>query len=298
MNTVEFRSTFQKMWEEAQREVLFQPTEISRLLDVHPSQIPICPTSFVLGFSSDIKLERSRKMVSDSILNTGSAIHRAVQDFLGRSPYAFGNFVCPKCGEIFHLTTPKDECPNGCGTHLIYDEVPIYYKGFAGHVDFMVKNEEGEIWLVDFKTSSSFSIDKKVKNTPSNYDLQTLAYALLLRLQYKIKVKGRAIAYISRDNPSLMKIGGCKTISKDDLKRIHQLLLEQRDLLNFLLDCKSYDEFMENVGIQRCGNPYCATCSKAYSDEDLQKLLKQKFESFNGKCIRDFVNEAKSIKNK
>lgn len=297
MNTVQFKAAFQRMWEEAQQEVLFQSMDISRLLEVHPSQIPICPTSFVLSFVPSTKLERSRKMISDAILNTGTTIHRVVQDYLSKSPNAFGNFVCHECGEVFPLTTSKEVCPNGCGAPLFYEEVPISYKGFAGHVDFMVKIKD-EIWLVDFKTSSGFSIDKKVKNTPSNYDLQTLAYVLLLRLQYKIKVKGRAIAYISRDNPAVMKIGGCKRITTKDLKYIHRLLLEQRDLLNFLLDCHSYEEFMDNVGIQRCSNPYCSVCGKAYSDEDLQKLLQQKFDTFNGKCIRDFVKEAQAEQEK
>ena len=296
MNTVQFRTAFQKMWEDAKQEVLFQSVDISRILEVHPSQIPICPTSFILNFEPGIKLTRSRKMISDSILNTGTTIHRVVQDFLGQSPNAFGNFVCRECGDSFQLTT-AEECHHSCGEPLFYEEVPINYKGFAGHVDFMVKIKD-EIWLVDFKTSSSSSIGKKVKDTPSNYDLQTLAYALLLRLQYKIKVKGRAIAYISRDNPSVMKIGGCKVITTKDLKYIHGLLLEQRELLNFLLDCRSYDEFMDNVGIQRCCNPYCSICGKAYSDEDLQKLLQQKFDSFNGKCIRDFVKEVQAEQQK
>lgn len=297
MNTAEFKAAFQRMWTEAQQEILFQPADISRLFEVHPSQIPICPMSFILGFEPNIKFERPRKMVSDCILNTGTSIHRVVQDFLGQHPEAFGNFVCHECGEIFELTTAKEACPNGCGARLFYEEVPINYKGFAGHVDFMVKHKD-EIWLVDFKTSSQFSIDKKVKNTPSNYNLQTLAYALLLRLQYKIKVKGRAIVYISRDNPSVMKIGGCKKITTKDLKYIHGLLLEQRDLLNFLLDCHSYEEFMDNVGIQRCGNEYCSVCGKRYANEELQTLLKQKFASFEGKCIRDFVNTAREEKEK
>ena len=80
MNTVQFKAAFQRMWEEAQQEVLFQSVDISRLLEVHPSQIPICPTSFVLSFVPSTKLERSRKMISDAILNTGTTIHRVGQD--------------------------------------------------------------------------------------------------------------------------------------------------------------------------------------------------------------------------
>lgn len=288
MNTVQFKAVFQKMWEEAQSEVLFEPIEITRLLEVHPSQIPICPMSFILGFYPDVKMQRTSKMISNCILNTGSAVHRSVQDFLGLSPYAFGNFVCRECGEIFELTT-GGECPNGCGVPLRYEEVGINYKGFAGHVDFMVKVKD-EIWLVDFKTSSQFSLDKKVKNTPENYNLQTLAYALLLRLQYGLKIKGRAIGYISRDNPSVLKLGGCKAFTKKDFKYIQTLLKEQRELLNFLLDCKTYKEFMENVGIQRCSNQYCSCCSGKHTDDELKALLKQKFKEMGGKSIRDYVN--------
>lgn len=296
MNTVEFKAKFAQMWQDAQSEVLFEPTELTRILDVHPSQIPICPTSFILGFQPGEKLLRSRKMFGDCILKTGTTVHRIVQDFLGTSPYAFGDFVCHECGEVFHLTTGK-ECPNGCGLPLFYEEVGINYKGFVGHVDFMIKVKD-EVWLVDFKTSSQFSIDKKVKETPFNYDVQTSAYALLLRLQHGIKVKGRAIVYISRDNPAFMKIGGCKIFTKDDLKRTQKLLKEQRELLNFLLDCKTYKEFMDNIGIQRCTNPYCSCCGKSYSDADIKSLLKQKFESFEGHSIRDFVNRYQQEKEK
>ena len=296
MNTVQFKSAFQRMWEEAQQEVLFESMDISRLLEVHPSQIPICPLSFVLNFIPDLKLQRRSKMISSAVLNMGTAVHSSVQNFLGLSPYAFGDFVCPECGEIFHLITSQP-CPNGCETALKYREVAINHKGFAGHVDFMVKKDD-EIWLVDFKTSSTRAISDKVKSTPLNYDLQTLAYALLLRLQYNIKVKGRAIIYISRDNPFMMKIGGCQLIQKKDLKYIQGFLREQRDLLNFLLDCRSYQEFMDNVGIQRCTNPYCQICGKHYSDQDLEKLLQQKFDSFQGKSIRDYVKESQSEKEK
>ena len=93
MNTVQFGAAFKKMWEEAQQEVLFQSVDISRILEVHPSQIPICPTSFIINFEPGSKLTRSRKMISDAILNTGTTIHRVVQDFLGQSPNAFGDFV-------------------------------------------------------------------------------------------------------------------------------------------------------------------------------------------------------------
>ena len=287
MNTAMFKAAFQKMWLDAQDELLFRPSELTRLLEVHPSQIPICPASFILGITPGDTQYRTRKMISDCILNTGTVIHRVVQDFLGMNTEAFGNFVCPVCGEMFSLTTGK-ECPNGCGVPLCYQEVGISYKGFAGHVDFMIKHDN-EIWLIDFKTSSQFSIDDKVKNTPVNYDLQTSAYALLLRLQYGLKIKGRAIAYISRDNPSVMKLGGCKVFSKQDLLDTRDLLRDQKELLNFILDCKSFDEFMDSVGIQRCTNPYCSCCNKSYTNEDIEKLLKSKFSSFNGKSIRELI---------
>ena len=286
MTPSKFSAIFSSMMTEAQSNVLFESTEKSRLLDVHPSQIPICPSSFILDFDPDCV--RPTKMISDCILKQGSVIHSVVQKYLSSDSRLYGCWACPQCGQYFPELSTNHDCPD-CGCSLTYSEIPINYKGFAGHVDCVVKLKD-EYWLVDFKTSSYSSIDSKIKSTPENYDMQTLAYCLLLRLQYGIKIKGRAICYINRDNPSYFKIGGTRLVTDKDLKKTQQLLKSQRELLNFLLDCKSYKEFMANVGIQHCSNPYCKVCGN--DDSSIKKALKQKFKDLKGKSIREYV-EAK-----
>lgn len=296
MTPKKFEAVFTQMYEEAQSEIRKSGVEITRVLDVHPSQIPICPSSFILGFTPS--LFSSKKMVQTAILDQGTALHEAVQSFLCLNEHAFGNFFCPECGELWTMQSSPIECPT-CHVQLRYQEVGINYKGFSGHVDFLLKFDD-ELWLIDFKSSSTASIAGKVAKTPEAYDLQTLSYALLLRKQYGLKIHGRAIIYISRDNPSHMRIGGTEIITKERLKYIYNILKEQRSLLNFLLDCTSYESFMENVGIQRCGSPYCKMCS-TYTDRELRHLLKEKFESMGGITIRnvvnDFIEQRKSAEN-
>ena len=285
MTPAKFQAVFSSMWETMKTECIFtQGFDKSRVLDVHPSQIPICPLSFILSNPTESKPE---KYMGDAILRTGTTVHSVVQKFLGLNKYAFGDYVCKNCGEIFHLRG-AGKCPN-CKLDLTYTEVGIDYKGFVGHVDFMIKVDD-EIWLVDFKTSGFKAIANKVKETPLEYDLQTLAYCLLLRLQYGLKIKGRAICYISRDNPNSMQLGGIDLIEKKHLKSISKILKGQRELLQFLLDCKSYKEFMSDIGIQRCSNKYCKYCGKTdYSDDELKKMLKSTFKE-RTMSIRELVN--------
>lgn len=283
MTPNKFVAVFTSMFEQALSDIRFTEVNLSRLTDVHPSQIPICPSSFIIGFEPD--LVAKQKLAMKMIVDQGTALHEALQLFLSADPRTFGNFVCPKCGQFFELTTGGQICPD-CEVPLVYREVGINYKGFAGHVDFMVRID-GETWLVDFKSTNYFTMADKVKQTPEMYDLQTLAYCLLLKLQYGIEIKGRAIAYINRDNPLLMKLGGQQLITKKDLKRIHRILKDQKELLNFLLDCKTYKEFMTNVGLQKCSNPYCPVCK--LEDQEIKTLLIRKFKELNKRNIRSFI---------
>ena len=285
-----FKAKFTEMMNDAHATLIEKDVKnVSRLLDVHPSQLPICPTSYILGFNKD--LVATFPCVAQMIVDEGSAIHEVIQDHLGINKRAFGNWVCPECGQFFQLQRGQRKCPN-CDKWLKYQEVPVNYKGFAGHVDFICNMgtlKKPQYWLVDFKTTSMFSMESKVKTTPMSYDLQTKAYCLLLRLQYGIHIKGRAICYINRDNPAVFKIGGIELITKQTLKDISSLLKSQRELLDFLLDCTSYKEFMQGIGIQRCSNPYCKYCSK-YDDTELKYLLKTKFKYLENKSVRFYIN--------
>lgn len=295
-----FGTLFRDLWKTAGDAVEMQEGSVSRIVNVHPSQIPICPTALVVGFFSNVLLdfENNRYGIrsphtffSDMILDTGTTVHEVTQRYLGRSELAFGDFYCPNCGEVFYLRTGGC-CPNCHDIYLHYKEVGIDYKGFAGHVDFMIK-KDGELWLVDFKTSADRGIAHKVKETPQMYDLQTLAYCLLLKKQYNLDIAGRAICYISRDNFSF-RLGGVQRIEKSDLRRIFNILKAQKDLLNFLLDCSSYKEYMKHVGLQRCSNPYCKYCTQG--DKQIESQLKEAFSK--GYTIREAVNRVQAEKDK
>ena len=270
--------------EKAKNRVLTYPASTSRLLEVHPSQIPICPTSFILDFNTD--LYYSKTLTSSLTLDCGTKVHEIMQDYLSYDKTMFGNYVCPNCGIFFELTTGGKLCPD-CHSPLRYLEIPINYDGFSGHVDCIIKSKDDKYYLVDFKTTGSNTIDKKVKNTPFEYQLQTLSYAYLLWAQYKIRIREIAICYINRDNFNDIRMGYYKKVTKENLKKIRKLLYQQKELKEFLLNCKSYKEFMENVGIQKCTNPYCKYCKL----KNVNSLLRNKFEQLGGKSIKEYIDE-------
>lgn len=295
-----FRSHFLSDLKEMQGSILFEPQQPSRILDVHPSALPYCPTSFLLSFDPD--LMQQQKFQGQAIMNQGTALHSTMDRFLGRIDRAFGDFVCTDCGCIQHLKQASDfpnmRCPE-CGGRLHYEEVYIDYKGFVGHVDFLYNTgskKNPKLWVVDFKSKSYSLTDPTKTDIPLNYHYQTLAYTLLLRAQYGLKIQGRAILNICRDNPSRMVLAGVHKWSKDDLIQGHKDLLEQRELYEFMLNCKSYKEWMDSIGVQRCANQYCNFC-KTYEDSEIKSLIRQKFKLFKGKSIREIVEERSSNEN-
>ena len=187
-------------------ELLFVKTDPSRILDVHTSALPYCPTSFLLQFNPD--LLQKQKFVSQSIMNEGTALHTNMDLFLGRTARAFGDFVCRNCGCVQHLRQASEFkdflCPE-CGHELEYQEVYINYKGFVGHVDFIYNNgtlKKPEYWIVDFKSKTLNYVNAKKQEIPINYHYQTLAYTLLLHNQYRLKINAPPIAIQIYERPT------------------------------------------------------------------------------------------------
>jgi hypothetical protein len=234
-------------------------------------------------------------MFSSIILNEGTSMHTTLQDYLSEDRRAYGMWACRDCGCVSSKPSLRPSvCPQ-CHSRLgfSYVETPVDYKGFVGHVDFLLKDND-KYYLIDFKSTGG-NMAKKIEETPLSYDLQTLSYCLLLRLQYGIRISERALVYVDRNNPRLMKMGCVEKVTKEDLKKIQGILKSQKELLNFLLDCTSFKEYMENVGIQRCPSKYCEFCKM--DDATLTRKLKLRFKELNGISYRQRIeNEHHNIK--
>lgn len=63
------------------------------------------------------------------------------------------------------------------------------FRGYSGQLDFVVQGNDGELYLVDLKTSAA---------PQKTYPIQMAAYDNLLR-QHQVKVKGAMLVYLDKD---------------------------------------------------------------------------------------------------
>lgn len=125
----------------------------------------------------------------------GTAIHTALElygrykelsDYVGKSSNLHGNPVLRSAVQLFYKDHPgttnvKYEC-------LVVDHA----KKRAGRIDRVEYDEDGEVWITDFKTNTD--IDKSL----SKYWLQLSFYAAILKAN-GLKVKGLKIYHYTGD---------------------------------------------------------------------------------------------------
>ena len=225
---------------------LYSKASISRILDVHPSELPICPTAYMLRYLAAVsKLVNKSDLRSAITLGIGTYIHRCMQDFL---PYTMksrmiGDWTCNNCHKTYIAREKLDACEN-CGCKdFTYDEIAINYKGFAGHIDTVYKYED-RVAIVDYKTA-----------TLSNY-----------------LVKAQNPGFIAKEKPGPNTFALYhEEITKAKLHDTFEFLSAQRLLKKQLTSLKTYDEFMSLMP-EPCSNEYCETCSSGKFNESIGKI--------------------------
>lgn len=234
------------------------PVNLSRLLTVHPSQCPMCPTSFiyswlVLGHKGFNQLD----LRSEITLGTGTHIHESVQKYLPMSCEGLvGDWQCKKCKRTHRVQAQPKVCQ--CGSHEFdYHEIGISYKGFEGHID-TVYCYNNEHMIVDYKSTTLKQLEAKAAQPSFEYQMQLRSYALLMKLQYNIIIKRIMLLFIAKEFPEKHSYWHME-ITPEVNHQTFNFLKAERTLKKQLTHLTTFEEFME-LEPEPCGNSYCPTC--------------------------------------
>lgn len=268
-----------------------QKISMSRLLDVHPSELPICPMQYIYAWLTTARHSLSSRLtLRDSItLNIGTVVHQNIQKYLPihAGSRMIGNWKCSSCGHTHTFCTKPEECIICKSSELEYEELPIYYKGFAGHIDTVYKTSTG-LAIVDYKTTTLDAIKEKVRSPSLNYLMQIRSYALLLKLQYKVTCTDAFLVFIAKEKPSPTNFAIYQ--EKINSKKLHDTFLflqHQRELKRKLMSIKTFDEFME-LAPEPCGNPFCPVCKEF--DKALS-IIETQWNNYDIFPLKEFIKE-------
>lgn len=200
---------------ESTREV---PSPRHREVELHPSSFPFCGLRHIYNRAMDGVSEVFEEPFSMHYYTTiGTVFHEIMQRFLGMHKKIYGDWHCTAStgkGKNKVVCKGKREfssnhkCPI-CKAPMQYDELGVRFGDYLiGHVDGLWFN--GEEWFViDYKTTSTKSIDKHYENIKKGYKpsfpyaynkSQIESYVVLLQKKYKITISGWMLLYISRDS--------------------------------------------------------------------------------------------------
>lgn len=217
-------SVFGEMYEKVMESSTFVKT-YGRGPECRPSSFPLCPVQIAVRLDKFLHLgyyEERSDMGGEYFTTVGTAAHEAIQFGMGSTGKVWGDWACrnPRCqrshdardifdykgklirkGVVTRQSTVNNICPD-CRHEMDYVEKEVDYNGIKGHVDCIVKLAGGGWWVADYKTSTGNKIDKGTSLLPERaHEHQVPTYCLALEKQYKLKVAGYSILYLSRDNP-------------------------------------------------------------------------------------------------
>lgn len=269
MNAEEFKTFLYKQGQKLFRGYEFSSPNKSRILELHPSELPFCGYRFMLTwlqYRGNIPCNFANALT----LNTGTLFHEIIERYMAENcEYLFGNWKCKKCGKEFFLQTKPEDC---CG-ELEYLEIPINYKNIVGHIDTILKVKD-KYWIVDYKTTCKEKLPDKVKDPGMQYKMQILTYAYCLEKQYNIPIEGVSLFFFAKEAPSLENTTiYSRVFSEKDRKKIRKCLLRFLKMKQKVLNVKTYEEFLA-LDLPKCSNPYCSVCRE---DKSLEGCWNEKY---------------------
>jgi len=247
----------------------FERTSPSRVLYLRPSQLPFCAMGFFVNHATK-GMRRQQDFSSAFYTTVGTAVHSVMQNFLCQSGKFLADYKCHECN-TWHRMSYKYEC---CGFPTEYHEVEISYKGINGHIDCIYRDAQGKLWIVDFKTTSIKGAPYKKRDPGVAYKEQIETYAVLVELQYGIRIEGFADEFIIRDNP--MKndpVMWNRPLTDDIRKRVKQKLSRYKKMHRAALNVKTEDEALALFEWGRCKDTYCPVCTDKSDAKVKQKLV-------------------------
>lgn len=199
----------------------------------------------------------------------GTAVHSTVQKYLAPSGAFLADYYCHECSTLYKFTH-KPEC---CDFPTEYRELEVSYKGVVGHIDGIFRTKDGKYWIIDYKTTSLKGVIKKLEDPGKTYQAQIIAYAVLLLLQYKIKVEGVALIFIPRDTPKEPHIWE-KPIGEQEIAAGRRDLRKWRDEHREIVNMTKVEQALPWIK-KRCDDPWCRPCRK--TDAQLRHILETGF---------------------
>lgn len=276
MKSKKFEDYLYNCMKNAFNEVFLEKIDLTRMMDLHPSQLPFCAYKFLIGYINYKDLQ-PHYLSSDITLNIGTVIHNLLEKYMTCNKGLFGEWYCPKCFKKIGLSLyPKEKC---CRFYK-YREISINYKGIVGHIDTVIKDENSDYWIVDYKTTTKSKLSEKAKDPGLTYKLQIFTYALCMQLQYGIKIKGVCLMFIAKENPCLENISMYTSlVTKRKLLKVKNLLKKYLSTKKACVTASCYDDI--DIKLEKCSDPYCPVCTK-YTEEQLNDFLRAKMNKDNG----------------
>jgi hypothetical protein len=220
------------------------------------SSFPYCPLRH--AYTRMTKHERANEANFGSFYYTevGTVTHDIIQNFFGRSGKIYGAWVCRKlkCKGKREFSS-KDKCPI-CKGRMRYVELTVKaFKNVSGHLDGIWRNEKGEWFVIDYKTSSVRVIMTQKKNPTLPYHhnvAQIKAYCALIELMFDIEITGWILMYVARDNPMLFsKPVGEYMSAKAKKKYLKKIKGWDRDW-DRVINMTDFDEVKELIAEKPC----------------------------------------------
>lgn len=273
----EILKTYNKAWSEM---IVVSKRDPSRLKSLRCSSLPFCPHAFFVEVARSLR-HNHLDMAGLYYTSVGTTVHEVMQTALPQySKNIVGNWLCRECGNLEFFKSQ----PQCCDFSMEYVEIDINYKGVVGHVDCLFK-VPGGYYVVDFKTCSLNNSKEKEKDPGDAYKEQLLAYAYLLRKQYKLEIKGIMNLFIPRDNPA-KAVAWSQRIGKHDLLNIKEKLKRYKAAHKTALSVNSVKAAMKMWDtFGNCGNRNCKACTS----HDPKALLRQAVKQCKTLPIKDSI---------
>lgn len=242
------------IYNQASDTFLTRKGDITRVKALRPSQLPFCPIDFFIRHATFGALQ-VLDMRGAFYTSMGTTVHEVLQSYLGKSGRFLANWKCKQCGKHYKVSM-QHEC---CDFSMEYHEIEINYKGVVGHIDAVFQDAAGNYWIVDFKTTSVKGAPLKLKKPGIGYVEQVEAYALMLKLEHKIVVKGVVLMFVRRDNPAEPVIWS-KELTANDYKIIMARMRHYKALHKEVLNVKTLQEALALKAHGKCKSLWCKTC--------------------------------------
>ena len=182
------------------------------------SGFPFCGLQYVYKkLSGQLAEQHETINFSKSFFTSvGTVAHETFQRYLGSGGQVVGSWKCHKCNHVRPLST-NHICI--CGNEMEYVELEIRaFRHVSGHVDGVWRASDGTYWIIDYKTSSTFGLQKHEQTGnkfPYSWNRHQIeAYCTFVDLKYGIPISGWMLCYVPRDNPFRNAVVGARVSEK------------------------------------------------------------------------------------